>query len=221
MDASSSPVMMPRIGMEVVAVMARDQFIALAAPSFCPPSPGRRPADDRRAAPAVVLPPDVVAEIGRRWVLSVSRHLGFTLKLQLLAGLVSPAGESVGDRVGGRAPETGDVHVFAGVSPTMGVVRWRMCATDKLTVGRLAIRGCLGPDRFLCWHMILDRYGPSIDRSLIRKHLMPLVSRSPHVATHIISSFGLTIDEFREYVTAQSRHTFEVSVKLWLGMPLS
>ncbi|KAH3766874.1 hypothetical protein Pelo_1260 [Pelomyxa schiedti] len=62
------------------------------------------------------------------------------------------------------------------------------------------------------WHMILDRYGPSIDRSLIRKHLMPLVSRSPHAAAHIINSFGLTIDEFREYVTAQSRHTFEVWV---------
>ncbi|KAH3722460.1 hypothetical protein Pelo_18834 [Pelomyxa schiedti] len=71
------------------------------------------------------------------------------------------------------------------------------------------------------WHMILDSYGPSIDRSLIRKHLMPLVSRSPHVAIHIIDSFGLTINEFREYVIAQSRHTFEVSVKLWLGIPLS
>ncbi|KAH3732976.1 Rho guanine nucleotide exchange factor 11 [Pelomyxa schiedti] len=48
------------------------------------------------------------------------------------------------------------------------------------------------------WHMILDRYGTAIDGALIRKHLMPMVSRSPHVATHIISSFGLTIDEFRE-----------------------
>ncbi|KAH3714212.1 hypothetical protein Pelo_19280 [Pelomyxa schiedti] len=71
------------------------------------------------------------------------------------------------------------------------------------------------------WHMIVDHYGPAIDGALIRKHLMPLVSRSPHVAIHTIKSFGLTIDEFRDHVVAQSRNPFEASVKLWLGMPLS
>ncbi|KAH3722576.1 hypothetical protein Pelo_18718 [Pelomyxa schiedti] len=142
----SGPVM-PRIGMEVTA-MARDQFIALAAPSFSTPSPPRR----------AVLPPDVVAEIGRRWVLPATRHVGLTLRLRDLAALVNSTGGCVGAggrTGGGRGAGKGegqrdDVHVFASVSPTMGVVRWRMCATDQLTVGRLTIRGCLGPDRFLC-----------------------------------------------------------------------
>ncbi|KAH3744264.1 hypothetical protein Pelo_14349 [Pelomyxa schiedti] len=73
------------------------------------------------------------------------------------------------------------------------------------------------------WHMILDHYGPSIDGALIRKHLMPLVSRSPHLAIHTINSFGLTIDEFCEYVDAEFHSSYgspEPVLRLWLGMPL-
>ncbi|KAH3731853.1 hypothetical protein Pelo_17314 [Pelomyxa schiedti] len=73
------------------------------------------------------------------------------------------------------------------------------------------------------WHMILNHYGPTIDAALIRKHLMPLVSRSPHVAIHAISSFGLTKSEIRDYVDVQSRDpngdTFSAEVNLWHGMP--
>ncbi|KAH3759168.1 hypothetical protein Pelo_9012 [Pelomyxa schiedti] len=69
------------------------------------------------------------------------------------------------------------------------------------------------------WHMILNHYGPTIDAALIRKHLMPLVSRSPHVAIHTINSFGLTFDEFRDYVTTRlaSNEPFEPTVTAWLG----
>ncbi|KAH3731855.1 hypothetical protein Pelo_17316 [Pelomyxa schiedti] len=71
------------------------------------------------------------------------------------------------------------------------------------------------------WHMILNHYGPTIDATLIRKHLMPLVSRSPHVAIHAINSFGLTIHEFRDYVVTQAATTrSSTTVKLWLGLPI-
>ncbi|KAH3731854.1 hypothetical protein Pelo_17315 [Pelomyxa schiedti] len=73
------------------------------------------------------------------------------------------------------------------------------------------------------WHMILNHYGPTIDATLIREHLMPLVSHSPYVAIQVINSFGLTVDEFRDYVVTmipRPKHYFPKSVRLWLGVPL-
>ncbi|KAH3732439.1 hypothetical protein Pelo_16726 [Pelomyxa schiedti] len=153
-------------GMEVL-VSARDQFIALAAPSFCSSkmtdddyhiTDGVGAADPYQSSPSgphhvrpitkttynggasiwqrAGLPQHVVAEIGRRLhsLHELLRHDSLPRDgKHFLAGLL---GDSV--------------HVFMGVSPTMGVVRWRMCATRGESAGKVSVRGCLGPDRFMC-----------------------------------------------------------------------
>ncbi|KAH3722599.1 hypothetical protein Pelo_18696 [Pelomyxa schiedti] len=90
---------------------------------------------------------------------------------------------------------------------------------DILSMAQLSDDNCID---LTGWHMILNHYGPTIDATLIRKHLMPLVSRSPHVAIHTISSFGLTIHEYRDYVQQGGKRgePFSSQVKLWLGIPL-
>ncbi|KAH3722912.1 hypothetical protein Pelo_18383 [Pelomyxa schiedti] len=72
------------------------------------------------------------------------------------------------------------------------------------------------------WKSLVRHY--PIDGAVIRSHFIPMISKSPHVAIHIIHSFGITLNEFRDYLEARTYHNlFEVpdAPKLWLAMPLS
>ncbi|KAH3743512.1 hypothetical protein Pelo_15082 [Pelomyxa schiedti] len=68
---------------------------------------------------------------------------------------------------------------------------------------------------------LLERHYPTIDAAMIRRHFIPMLSKSPHVAIHTIHSFGITLNEFRNYVKTQSIYSVAEATKIWLGMPLS
>ncbi|KAH3766867.1 hypothetical protein Pelo_1261 [Pelomyxa schiedti] len=49
------------------------------------------------------------------------------------------------------------------------------------------------------WQMLVNHY-PAIDTSVIRQHLIPIVTLSPHIALFTIHHFnGITLEELREY----------------------
>ncbi|KAH3762889.1 hypothetical protein Pelo_5190 [Pelomyxa schiedti] len=53
------------------------------------------------------------------------------------------------------------------------------------------------------WQMLVNHY-PAIDTSVIRQHLIPIVSLSPHIALFTIHHYnGITLDELRAYCTQQ------------------
>ncbi|KAH3766343.1 hypothetical protein Pelo_1788 [Pelomyxa schiedti] len=65
------------------------------------------------------------------------------------------------------------------------------------------------------WRMLLNKF-PGIDSSVIRQHMMPIVSNSPFTGTFTINAFGITIDEVRQYRSGQ--HSPNEGVLIWLGL---
>ncbi|KAH3723350.1 hypothetical protein Pelo_17946 [Pelomyxa schiedti] len=86
-----------------------------------------------------------------------------------------------------------------------GCVQWLLESFDIPLTDITLMASNPGAGRFidLVGWKLLERHYPTIDAAMIRSYFIPMISRSPHVAIHTIHSFGITLDEFRDYVEAQ------------------